>query len=116
MPPKQPLPPEEQPLTERVVGKWATVGIAVLSAVTVVVGSVWVLRGDVVMKAQLDKAIDDVAAQALERVNAQAKVLDAALQPIASTLKDTSDRLGKLREEVAELRGEIRGRSSSASR
>lgn len=116
MPPKPPLPHEDQPLTERTLTRWGAVGVSALSAVTVVVGAVWTLRGDVVMRSQLDTAIKDVADQALERVNAQAKVIDAALAPITATLKDTSDRLGKLREEVAELRGEIRGRSSSASR
>jgi hypothetical protein len=97
------------------IGTLGTIAVAILSSgVTLGVG-IWILRGDVVMREQLDSAIASVSAQDAKALAAHAAVVDMALRPVIETLKDTSSLLGDLREEVAELRGEIRGRSGSQS-
>lgn len=117
-----PSPPDAAPgpdLPERVVrfriGTLGTIITAVLSAAVTIAVGVWTLRGDVVMREQLDSAVDGVAAQDAAALKAHAAVIDTAMRPIVENLKDTTALLGDLREEVAELRGEIRGRSGSSS-
>lgn len=97
------------------IGTLGTIVTAVISAGATIAIGAWTLRGDVVMREQLDAAISAVAAQDAKALAAHAAVVDTSLKPVIETLKDTSSLLGDLREEVAELRGEIRGRSGSSS-
>jgi hypothetical protein len=114
-----PSPDAAPDLPERTVkfkiGTLGTIITAALSASGALGVGAWMLRGDVVMREQLDAAVAGVAAQDAAALKAHASVIDTALRPIAETLKDTTTLLGDLREEVAELRGEIRGRSGSSS-
>lgn len=97
------------------IGTLGTIVTAVLSAGATFGAGIWALRGDIVMREQLDSAIAAVSAQDAKALASHAAVVDTALRPVIETLKDTSALLGDLREEVAELRGEIRGRSGSSS-
>lgn len=97
------------------IGTLGTIVTATLSAAMTLGAGIWILRGDVVMREQLDSAISAVSAQDAKALAAHAAVVDTSLKPVIETLKDTSSLLGDLREEVAELRGEIRGRSGSQS-
>lgn len=97
------------------IGTLGTIVVSIVSASVALGGGIWILRGDVVMREQLDSAIVAVSAQDAKALAAHAAVVDTALRPVIETLKDTSSLLGDLREEVAELRGEIRGRSGSQS-
>ncbi len=114
-----PDPAPDPDLPERVVrfriGTLGTIITAVLSASGALGAGAWMLRGDVVMREQLDAAVAGVAAQDAAALKAHAAVIDTAMRPIVENLKDTTALLGDLREEVAELRGEIRGRSGSSS-
>lgn len=97
------------------IGTLGTIVVSIVSASVALGGGIWILRGDVVMREQLDAAVASVSAQDAKALAAHAAVVDTALRPVIETLKDTSSLLGDLREEVAELRGEIRGRSGSSS-
>lgn len=97
------------------IGTLGTIVVSIVSASVALGGGIWILRGDIVMREQLDSAISAVAAQDAKALASHAAVVDTSLKPVIETLKDTSSLLGDLREEVAELRGEIRGRSGSSS-
>jgi hypothetical protein len=97
------------------IGTLGTIAVAILSSGMTLGVGIWILRGDVVMREQLDSAVAGVAAQDAAALKAHAAVIDTAMRPIVENLKDTTALLGDLREEVAELRGEIRGRSGSSS-
>jgi len=68
-----------------------TLGVAV-SAVVVIVGTVWTLRGDLVTQTQLSAAMT---------------ALDARLLPITEQVVTLSDKLAAVAERLAKLEGRL---------